>query len=73
MRLRVVIEGMLSVHAKRAVFTALAGIEGVRHADVEVGSAVVDADPGVGEDLVRTVIEELGLRVTSITKELPVM
>jgi copper chaperone CopZ len=73
MRLRVVIEGMLSVHAKRAVFTALAGVQGVHHAEVEVGSALVDADAVVGENVLRAVIEELGLRVTSITKELPVM
>jgi copper chaperone CopZ len=73
MRFRVLIKGMLSVHAKRAVFTALAGIDGVRHAEVQVGSAVVDADVSVGEDVVRAAIEELGLRVTSITKELPVV
>jgi len=64
---------MLSVHAKQAVFTALAGIDGVRHADVEVGSAVIDADGSVGKDVIRAAIEELGLRVTSITKELPVI
>jgi copper chaperone CopZ len=73
MRLRVMIDGMLSVYAKRAVFTALAGIDGVRHADVEVGSAVVDAEVSVADDVIRAAIDELGLRVTSIAKELPVM
>jgi copper chaperone CopZ len=73
MRLRVAIEGMLSVHAKRAVFTALAGIDGVHRAEVEVGSALVDADASVAEDVIRAAIDELGLRVTSITKELPVL
>jgi hypothetical protein len=40
---------------------------------VEVGSALVDADASVAEDVIRAAIDELGLRVTSITKELPVL
>ena len=73
MRLRLVIEGMLSVHAKRAVFTALAGVHGVHHADVEIGGAVLDTDASVRENDLRATIESLGLRVASMTKELPVL
>ena len=38
------ISGMVAVHAKRAVFTALAGVPGVTSADVELGRAVVEHD-----------------------------
>jgi copper chaperone CopZ len=38
------ISGMTSVHAVRAVFTALAGVEGVQRADVALGRAMVEHD-----------------------------
>ena len=38
------ISGMTSVHAVRAVFTALAGVEGVTRADVAIGRATVEHD-----------------------------
>ena len=38
------ISGMTSVHAVRAVFTALAGVEGVERADVAIGRATVEHD-----------------------------
>ena len=37
MRLRLTIDGMLAVHAKNALYTALGGVAGVRSAEVEVG------------------------------------
>lgn len=43
-RTRLTIEGMLSVHAVRAVSTALGGVEGVLRADVAMGRATVDHD-----------------------------
>jgi copper chaperone CopZ len=38
------IRGMASVHSVRAVFTALAGVEGIERADVTMGRAVVEHD-----------------------------
>ena len=38
------ISGMTSVHAVRAVFTALAGVEGVERADVVLTRATVEHD-----------------------------
>ena len=38
------IAGMRTVHCVRAVFTALGGVEGVAHADVSMGRAVVEHD-----------------------------
>lgn len=42
MRYEVTIPGMLAVHARHAVFTALAGVEGIERADVELGRATVE-------------------------------
>ncbi|MBX3173676.1 MAG: hypothetical protein KF709_04655 [Gemmatimonadaceae bacterium] len=44
MRLELTIDGMLAVHARHAVFTALAAVEGLRGAEVELGRAVVEFD-----------------------------
>ena len=50
------IAGMVAVHAKRAVFTALSGVPGVLSAEVELGRAVVEHDPSTPtEDLVAAV------------------
>lgn len=42
LRLEIFIDGMLAVHAKQAVYTALAGVEGVRRAEVELGRAELE-------------------------------
>ena len=61
----VTISGMLAVHAKRAVFTALAGVEGVRVADVELGRAIVEHDASVSEEALATAIESVGCHVVA--------
>ncbi len=42
MRFEVLIGGMVAVHARHAVFTALAGVEGIVRADVELGRATLE-------------------------------
>ena len=50
------IAGMVAVHAKRAVYTSLSGVPGVRSAEVELGRAVVEHDASTTtEDLVAAV------------------
>ncbi len=73
MRLRLTIDGMYAVHAKRAVFTALAGVDGVRSADVEMGSATVDCTGPVSEETLRAAVELAGCRVTAVVRELPTL
>jgi copper chaperone CopZ len=73
MRLRLAIDGMIAVHARRAVFTALAGVSGVSGAEVEMGSAVLDCDGPVREDEVRAAVESAGCRVTAVQRELPTL
>ncbi len=46
MRMACAISGMVAVHAKQAVFTALAGVPGIVRAEVELGRAEVWFTPG---------------------------
>ena len=67
---------MTSVHAARALFTALAGVEGIQRADVKVGEAVVEHDGRATPDVLRAVVEGLGYSVVSWREErrgLPVL
>ena len=63
------ISGMIAVHAKRAVFTALAGVPGVASADVELGRAVVDHDARATPEALRDAIALAGCEVIDIRIE----
>ena len=70
MRLQVTIEGMLAVHARHAVFTALGAVEGITRADVELGRAEVELEGPVSETAARAAIHEAieaaGFRVSDV-------
>jgi copper chaperone CopZ len=63
------ISGMVAVHAKRAVFTALAGVPGVLSAEVDMGRAVVEHDASTTPDALREAIALAGCEVTSVRTE----
>jgi len=63
------ISGMMAVHAKRAVFTALAGVPGVVSAQVEMGRAVVEHDASTTSDALREAVVLAGCEVTSVRIE----
>jgi copper chaperone CopZ len=63
------ISGMVAVHAKRAVFTALAGVPGVMSAQVEMGRAVVEHDASTTSDALREAVALAGCEVTSVRIE----
>ena len=63
------ISGMVAVHAKRAVFTALSGVPGVTSADVELGCAVVEHDAGTTAQALTDAVELAGCEVTDIRIE----
>jgi len=60
---RVRIEGMTCQHCVRAVFTALAGVEGIARADVAIGAAEVEHDGSVTVEQLRDAIDIAGYRV----------
>ena len=63
------ISGMLAVHSKRAVFTALSGVSGVVSAEVEMGRAVVEHHATTTADALRAAVAVAGCEVTSISIE----
>ena len=63
------IGGMLSVHAVRAVFTALAGVEGIASADVELGRATVEHDGRATPERLREAIAVAGYEVEEVVEE----
>jgi copper chaperone len=57
------INGMSCSHCVRAVFTALAGVPGVSHADVSIGKAVIEHDGSVSPEALREAISIAGYEV----------
>lgn len=70
MRLEVLIDGMTAVHARHAVFTALAAVPGLRTAEVELGRAVLEGDGPLDDAAVRAAVAAAGFDVTA-TRVLP--
>lgn len=70
MRLALTIDGMLAVHARHAVLTALAGVPGIAAAEVELGTAEVTcadgADPATTEAALRAAIDAAGCTLTAV-------
>ena len=64
---------MLAVHAKRAVFMALAGVPGVTNAEVGMGSATIDCEHQVTEATLRVALDTVGVRLTASVRELPTL
>jgi copper chaperone CopZ len=68
-RIHVQIEGLLSVHAVRAVRTALAGVPGVLGAEVSMRGAVLDADADIAPALLHEALGHAGVQVLEIRTE----
>lgn len=76
MRTRVEIEGMRTVHCVRAVFTALAAVEGITSAEVERGWAVIEHDGRATVEALRAAVAVAGYEVVAVRDEprvLPVL
>ena len=60
------ISGMTCAHCVRAVFTSLAGVEGIDRADVTIGKAVIEHDGTVAPEDIRAAIALAGYNVTDM-------
>jgi copper chaperone CopZ len=75
MRTTASISGMTCAHCVRAVFTSLAGVEGISRADVSLGRAVIDHDGTVTPEEIRAAIKIAGYDVADLksdTRTLPI-
>ena len=61
--------GMRSVHSVRAVWTALAGVEGITTAEVKLGVAVIEHDARATEEAMRAAVEVAGCEVVEVRVE----
>ena len=67
------ISGMTCAHCVRAVFTSLAGVEGIERADVSIGKAVIEHDGTVTPENIRAAIAVAGYNVTDIGNDRPTL
>jgi copper chaperone CopZ len=58
------ISGMTCAHCVRAVFTSLAGVEGIKRADVTIGQAVIEHNGTVTPEQIRDAIAVAGYTVS---------
>lgn len=59
----IAIRGMSCQHCVRAVFTALAAVEGIERADVSIGRAEIEHDGRVTVDQLREAVAVAGYEV----------
>lgn len=63
------IAGMRSVHCTRAVYTALAAVEGVATADVAIGRATIEHDGRATEAAIRDAVSLAGYELLETSEE----
>lgn len=68
MRIELSIDGMVAVHAKYAVFQALAAVEGITRAEVEMGRVELEMDREPDEAQLRSAIAAVGFHVREIRR-----
>jgi len=66
---RLSIPGMRSNHCVAAVFTALTAVEGIVHADVTIGAAVIEHDGRATPEALRSAIAVAGYDVAEAVEE----
>ena len=60
------ISGMTCAHCVRAVFTALAGVDGIGSADVSIGRAIIEHNGTVTPEDIRNAIAVAGYEVKDV-------
>lgn len=68
MRLELLIDGMVAVHARHAVFQALAAVEGITRAEVELGRAELEIHAEPDEAALRDAIAAVGCSVRAMRR-----
>ncbi len=63
------ISGMTCAHCVRAVFTSLAGVPGIKRADVSIGQAVIDHDGTVTLEQIRDAVAIVGYAVGDVKND----
>lgn len=68
-RAYVEIDGLLSVHAVRAVWTALTGVPGILSAEVSMTGVVLDTETPVDREALAAALALAGVALRSVREE----
>jgi hypothetical protein len=68
-RVRVELDGLVAVHAVRAVWTALSAVPHVVSAEVTMAGAVLELDGPLDRAALDSAMEAAGVRVAGVTVE----
>ena len=68
-RVRVELEGLVAVHAVRAVWTALTAVPNVVSAEVTMAGAVLELDGPLDRAALDAALDLAGVRVVAVTVE----
>jgi len=68
-RVRLELEGLVAVHAVRAVWTALGGVPGVVSAEVTMAGAVLEVEGALDRGALDRALDAAGVRVTAFHVE----
>lgn len=60
------IDGMTTVHCVRAAFQALAGVDGIRRADVSLGRAEIECDGEIPPARIQAALDVVGFRLLTL-------
>lgn len=68
-RVRLELDGLIAVHAVRAVWTALAAVPGILAAEVTMAGAVLEVEGALDRDALDVALAAAGVRLVGITVE----
>lgn len=68
-RIRIELDGLVAVHAVRAVWTALTAVPHVVSAEVSMAGAVLELDGPLDRAALDAAMDAAGVRVTGVTVE----
>ncbi len=68
-RIRLELDGLIAVHAVRAVWTALGAVPGVMRAEVTMAGALLEIEGPLDRSALDAALDAAGVRITRLTVE----
>lgn len=68
-RIRVQLDGLIAVHAVRAVWTALGAVPGIVRADVTMAGAILEIEGPLEREVLEQALAAAGVSIRSIAVE----
>ena len=68
-RIRLELDGLIAVHAVRAVWTALGAVPGIVRAEVTMAGALLEVEGPLDRDALDVALDAAGVRIVGLTIE----